>query len=202
MKPNEWVKCVKFPCQDVNHETYVVPGIEVDPDQISLVVISEAVPTDASDYYYAGMDAAYQQTTLHAFQAAGAKVASFEEIRGLGIYFTSAVKCGKIRYGIRAGTIKECSNLLEAELETFANVKAYLLMGDVAIKSVNAIARRAGIGRVIPAGSTYKIRGKEYFFRGARAFPSYLHVGPSYGIEKSKQRMIAEDIGKALSLIT
>jgi len=74
-------------------------------------------------------------------------------------------------------------------------------MGDVAIKSINAVARRAGIGRVIPAGSTYKIRGGEYTFREARALPSYLHVGPSYGIEKSKQRMIAEDIGKALSLI-
>jgi hypothetical protein len=201
MKPNEWVKCVEFPCQDVNHETYLVPGIEVDPDQISLVVISEAVPTQASDYYYAGMDASYPQTTLHAFQAAGAKLTSFQEIRDLGIYFTSAVKCSKTGYGIRAGTIKECSNLLEKEIEAFTKVKAYLLMGDVAIKSINAIAKRAGIGRVIPAGSTYKIRGGEYTFREARALPSYLHVGPSYGIEKSKQRMIAEDIGKALSLI-
>jgi hypothetical protein len=74
-------------------------------------------------------------------------------------------------------------------------------MGDVAIKAVNYIAKRAGEGRVIPAGSTYKIRGQEYSFRGARAFPSYLHVGPSFGIEKSKQRMIAEDISAALELV-
>ncbi len=74
-------------------------------------------------------------------------------------------------------------------------------MGDVAIKAVNYIAKRKGAGRVIPAGSTYKIRGGEFYFGGVRTFPSYLQVGPSFGIEKSKQRMIAEDIAAALSLL-
>jgi hypothetical protein len=54
---------------------------------------------------------------------------------------------------------------------------------------------------VIPAGSTYKIRGPEYQFRGKRAFPSYLQAGPSFFIEKSKRRMIAEDIANALEVI-
>jgi hypothetical protein len=71
----------------------------------------------------------------------------------------------------------------------------------VAIKAVNALARRAGEGRVIPAGATYKIRGQEYCFRGKRAFPSYLQAGPSFFIEKSKRAMIAEDIAAALGLI-
>jgi uracil-DNA glycosylase len=110
------------------------------------------------------------------------------------------VKCGKTGYGIKAATIRECSQLLENELTLFPNVKAYLLMGDVAIKAINYIAKRAGEGRVVPAGSTYKIRGQAYSFRGARVFPSYLQVGPSFGIEKSKQRMIAEDISIALAL--
>jgi uracil-DNA glycosylase len=74
-------------------------------------------------------------------------------------------------------------------------------MGDVAIKALNAIATRAGEGKVIPTGSTYKIRGREYFFRGIRAFPSYLQAGPSFFIEKSKRRMIAEDIKSALALL-
>ena len=42
--------------------------------------------------------------------------------------------------------------------------------------------------------------GGEYVFRGARAYPSYLQAGPSFFIEKSKRRMIAEDIKAALSL--
>jgi len=198
MKPNKLVTCIEFPCEDVNHGAYIVPGIDVEPDEISLVVISEAAPAKAEDYYYAGKDASYSRTTVQAFEFAGAKVASFQDILDLGIYFTTSVKCGKTGYGIKAGTIKECSTLLEKELDCFTYVKAYLLMGDVAIKAVNYIARRAGEGRVIPAGSTYKIRGSEYFFRGARAYPSYLQVGPSFGIEKSKQRMIAEDISAAL----
>ena len=201
MKPNELVTCIEFPCEDVNHGAYIVPGMDVDPDEISIIVISEAAPSKAEDYYYAGEDASYQRTTVQAFEAAGAKVTSFREIQDLGVYFTSAVKCGKTGYGIKAGTIKECSTLLEKELDFFSNVKAYLLMGDVAIKAINYITKRAGEGRAIPAGSTYKIRGSEYFFRGARAFPSYLQVGPSFGIEKSKQRMIAEDISAALECV-
>jgi len=83
----------------------------------------------------------------------------------------------------------------------FPNVKVLMLMGDVAIRAINYIARGAGEERVIPAGSTYKIRGQEYFFRGKRAFPSYLQAGPSFFIEKSKRRMIAEDISTALRLV-
>ena len=74
-------------------------------------------------------------------------------------------------------------------------------MGDAAIKAINYVAKRAGEKRVIPAGSTYKIRGNEYFFKGRRAFPSYLQAGPSFFIEKSKRRMIAEDISEALKLL-
>ena len=119
----------------------------------------------------------------------------------MGVYLTSAVKCGKIGYGIKAGTIKECSRILEKEIALFPNIRVIMLMGDVAIKAINYIAKRAGEGRVIPAGSTYKIRGGEYFFRDIWLFPSYLQVGPSFDIEKSKRRMIAEDIGAAVSII-
>jgi uracil-DNA glycosylase len=91
--------------------------------------------------------------------------------------------------------------LLEREIDLFPNIQAYLLMGDVAIKAVNTIARRAGQARVIPAGSTYKIRGEPYYFHGARAYPSYLQAGPSFFIEKSKRKMIAEDIAAALHVV-
>jgi hypothetical protein len=40
----------------------------------------------------------------------------------------------------------------------------------------------------------------EFYFRGARAFPSYLQAGPSFFIEKSKRQMIAEDIAAALAV--
>jgi uracil-DNA glycosylase len=161
-------------------------------------MVSEAAPEDPNDYYYAGGKAAYESTTVEAFKDAGVVLDSFQEVLDLGIYLTSAVKCAKTGYGIKAATIKQCSLILEQELALFPKVESMLLMGDVAIKAINYIARRSGEPRVIPAGSTYKIRGGKFFFREMRVLPSYLQVGPSFGIEKSKRRMIAEDIRLAL----
>jgi len=200
MQANKCVGCKDFPCVGVKHECYVVPGIDIQPDEVSIVMISEAAPADPADYYYASGEPLFQQTTVQAFNDTGADVSSIQDIVDLGVYLTTAVKCGKIGYGIKAGPIKECSLILEKELALFSNVQVFMLMGDVAIKGINYIAKRAGEGRSIPAGSTYKIRGKEYFFRGRRAFPSYLQAGPSFFIEKSKRRMIAQDIAAALAL--
>lgn len=201
MRVSKCVKCEGFPCVDVDHECYVIPDVEVKPDDVSIVMISEAAPTNPGDYYYAEGNPLFEQTTVQAFNDAGVDVSSIQDILDLGVYLTTAVKCGKTGYGIKAGTIRECSRILEKELALFPDVKVFLLMGDVAIKAVNYIAKRAGEGRVIPAGSTYKIRGQEYAFRGKRAFPSYLQAGPSFFIEKSKRRMIAEDIAAALRLL-
>ena len=201
MRVNEYVKCEEFPCADVRHNCYIIPDVDVKPDNISMVMISEAAPGNLEDYYYAKGDPLFQQTTVQAFNDAGADVSSIQDILDLGVYLTTAVKCGKTGYGIKAGTIRECSLILEKELALFPDVKVFMLMGDVAIKAINYIAKRAGEERVIPAGSTYKIRGKEYFFRGKRAFPSYLQAGPSFFIEKSKRRTIAEDIACALTLV-
>jgi uracil-DNA glycosylase len=199
---NECIGCDGFPCEDVRHENFIVPPVELDPDSISILLISEAAPPDLSDYYYADGDPLFRQTTVQAFNDAGVDVSSIEDILHSGVYLTTAVKCGKTGYGIKASTIKECSLILEEEIALFPNVEALLLMGDVAIKAINYIAKRAGEGRAIPAGSTYKIRGGEFYFRGKRAFPSYTQAGPSFFIEKSKRRMIAEDIATAMNLIS
>lgn len=201
MQVSKCVGCGEFPCADVKHENYIVPDIDLNPGDISIVLISEAAPENPEDYYYAGENSLFEQTTVHAFKDAGVNVSSIRDILNMGIYLTTAVKCRKTGYGIKADTIKECSLILEKELSLFPNVKAFMLMGDVAIKAVNYIASRNGEGKVIPAGSTYKLRGKDYFFRGKRAFPSYLQAGPSFFIEKNKRKMIAEDLAAALSLI-
>jgi uracil-DNA glycosylase len=195
------VGCKDFPCADVKHGCYVVPNADVDPEKVSIILISEAAPASPADYYHAAGSPLFAQTTVQAFQDAGAKVASIQDILNLGVHLTTAVKCGKTGYGIATSTITTCSFILEQELVLFPNVKALLLMGDVAIKAVNEIARRAGQPRVIPAGSTYKIRGGDFTFQGKRALPSYLQAGPSFFIEKSKRKMIAEDIATALRLI-
>jgi len=194
--------CEEFPCVDVKHECYIVPDVEVKPEAVSLIMVSEAAPADPADYYYAKGTPLFEQTTVQAFRDAGVGVSSVQDLLDMGAYFTTAVKCGKTGYSIKAATIKECSFLLEKELALFPDVKVYMLMGDVAIRAINYIAKRRGEPRVIPAGSTYKIRNREYFFKGKRVFPSYLQAGPSFFIEKSKRRMIAEDIATALTLLS
>ena len=201
MQVNNCVRCETFPCIDVKHECYIVPDVDVKPELVSLMMISETAPADSSDYYYAKKNPLFQQTTVQAFKNAGADVSSIWDLLDLGVYFTTAVKCGKIGYGIKSGTIKECSHILEKEIALFSDVKVFMLMGAVAIKAINYISKRSGEGRVIPAGSTYKIRNQEYFFQGKRVFPSYLQAGPSFFIERSKRRMITEDISIALSLL-
>jgi uracil-DNA glycosylase len=201
MRVSQCLECRDFPCADVKHACFVVPPVDVQADSISAVMISEAAPENPDDYFYAKGDPLFQKTTVLAFNDAGAKVLSTKDIVERGVYLTTAVKCAKTGYGIETSTVKQCSLLLERELALFPKVKALLLMGDVAIKALNAIAQRAGEKRVIPAGSTYKLRGQKYFFRGMRVFPSYLQAGPSFFIEKGKRRMIAEDIAAALKLV-
>ena len=200
MKLTNYVECIDFPCGEAKQESYLVPDIEVNADKIKIMLISETAPNNPRDGYYGSCEALYARTTLLAFQEAGVKVSNIQELLGMGVYLTTAVKCGKYDYAVATSTITHCSTLLEREIALFPNVKAYLLMGDVAIKAFNNVAKRLGEPRVIPAGSTYKIRGGQFAYRGRRVFPSYLQAGPSFGIEKSKVRMIAEDISAAVRI--
>jgi uracil-DNA glycosylase len=200
LNPASIIQCAGFPCLDTRRESYIIPGVDIDPIRVSILLISEAAPESTADYYYSGVNALFAQTTLLAFQDAGAKVNSIQDILEMGIYLTTAVKCGKTGYGISTPTIQQCSHLLEKEIALFPNIKVYLLMGDVAIKAMNMIAKRNGEPRVIPAGPTYKIRDGEFTFRGARALPSYVQAGPAFFVEKVKRKMIAEDIKRALAI--
>jgi uracil-DNA glycosylase len=201
MRVNEKLSCIGSPCADVNHTVRIFPTIVIKPEAVKVVMISEAAPPEPQGYYYDGSDSLFAQTTVAAFNDAGVAVKTIDELVDMGFYFTTAVKCGKTGYGIETATIKECSLLLEKELALFPNVKIYMLMGDVAIRALNYIAGRVGLPRVIPAGSTYKIRGGEFYHGKIRVFPSYLQAGPSFYIEKSKRRMIAEDIAAAVRLL-
>ncbi|MDY6892928.1 MAG: uracil-DNA glycosylase family protein [Chloroflexota bacterium] len=201
MNIDDHVRCIDFPCQDVVKECYQIPDVAIDPSGITMVMISEVSPLDPQEYFYAPNNPFYLQTTLQSFNDAGLNPSSITDILDLGIYITTAVKCGKAGYSISSDTISNCSGLLERELELFPNIKVIMLMGDVAIKSMNLIARRQLGDRVIPAGSTYKIRKNPYYYKNTRVFPSYIITGKNFLIEKSKRSMIAEDIGEAIKLL-
>jgi uracil-DNA glycosylase len=201
MKASEQISCATSPCLDVDKTKYIIPHVEIKPETIQMIVISEAAPKDLSDYYYAGKDSLFERTTLQAFKDAGIQAESLDELVEKGVYFTTAIKCGKKGYTVKAATLKNCSLHLEKELALFPNVKAIMLMGDFAIKALNYIAKRRLGKKAIPSGSTYKIKGKEYLYGDIRVFPSYLQAGPAYFIEQSKRRMIKGDLEQAVKLL-
>ena len=201
MRTVDHLCCQDFPCLDTLRSSYYIPAVDVDPAKVTILLISEACPVKLSDHYYAGPEALFTRTTVLAFQDAGKEVETIQDVLDLGVYLTTAVKCGKTTAGIARATIEKCSHLLEKEIALFPNIRVFLLMGDVAIKAINTIAKHRGEPRVIPTGSTYKIRGGEFYFHGARAFPSYVQAGAAFFVEKSKRRMIAEDLHSALALV-
>lgn len=201
MKITDKIKCPDFACADIDKNSYLIPPAEIDPAKIKVLMITEAPPNDKADYFYAAGNPFYLQTTLQAFNDAGAKVTSIKDILGLGVYITTAVKCGKTQYAISPATMKNCSKLLEKEITLFPDVKVFMLMGDVAIKMMNDIWKQKTGKKVIPAGSTYKIRGQPYYFEDKRVLPSYTPAGKNFLIEKSKRRMVAEDIREALKFV-
>jgi hypothetical protein len=77
-----------------------------------------------------------------------------------------------------------------------------MLMGDFAIKAMNYIWKRKFDERIIPTGSTYKLRNGIYQSNGIRFFPSYTQTGDSFGLEKSKVEMIKKDVAEAMKIIT
>jgi len=174
----------------------------IEPGRVQIVMVCEALPENEEDYFYASSpDSLYVTNTLEAFNNAGIKVRNVDDIIKRGVYLTVAVKEPRKGLVVPRDVIERHSHSLEEELTMFPNTKAILLMGDAAIKALNLISRRTIGTTVIPAGSTYKIRGGEFHFGSIRVFPSYLPTGKNFLIEKSKRRMVAEDIKNAFKLV-
>jgi uracil-DNA glycosylase len=174
---------------------------KIKPGRVKIIMICEGLPENDEDYFYSSSSSLYVVNTIAAFNDAGIEVAEVDDIVRKGVYLTVAVKATRTGTTIPSAVIKEHSYALEEELNAFPNVRAMLLMGDAAIKALNFISKRATGKRAIPAGSTYKIRKEEFYYGDIRVFPSYLQTGRNFLIEKSKQRMVAEDIRNAFELV-
>lgn len=187
-------------CQDENDFRF--SNVQVDTDKIKCIMINEVPPADPEDDFYSEADdPEYMKTTRDLFNNAGVSVKNIHEILDLGIYITAAVKVPKQEYEVSKETIIQSIPLLEKEIELFPNLKAIMLMGDVAKKAFNEISKKKTTKRVIPAGSTYKIRAGEYYFGDIRVFPSYIMTGGNISIEKSKRSMIQDDIRRMIQII-
>jgi len=174
----------------------------VNPDFIRVIMINEIVPYDpADDFYGDNTPPAYLTTTLPLFSKAGFEAASIHDIIKAGVYITNAVKIPKENTAIPRESIENAVPLLEYEFSLFPNLKVIMLMGDVAKKAFNMIAKKKNGRNPVPAVSTYKLRNSELSYEGMRIFPSYIMTGGNILIEKSKVRMASEDIEEMLKII-
>ncbi len=189
-----------FSCSDVVTKKYF-QEIPAKKDGIKLILISEALPQKSEDYFDGNGEPQFLKNTNTIFNSLGYNYQSYNDYLNNGIYLTTAIKCIKKDYLVSSETLKNCSLNLEKELDEFINKRVIMLMGDFAIKTMNYIWKRKFNERIIPAGSTYKIRNGVYESHGIRFFPSYTQTGESFGLEKSKVAMIKEDVEKAMKIL-
>ncbi|MDV0445002.1 hypothetical protein MmiAt1_05540 [Methanimicrococcus sp. At1] len=187
-----------------NPETLILPDVIVSPEKIKVMMINEVSPKNAADDFYGkgdGKTPDYLKSAQALFDSAGIRIETAKDLLNMGIYVTNAVKTPKSEYAIETKTIMEHVPILEAEFHLFPNLKAVMLMGDVAKKAFNAIAKKETKKNVIPTGSTYKLRHEEFYYGDIRVFPSYIMTGGNILIEKSKADMIAADLRRMKLLL-
>ncbi|MGO3604503.1 MAG: uracil-DNA glycosylase family protein [Enterococcus malodoratus] len=176
--------------------------ITIDPASIKAIMINEVVPAYPENDFYGSEDATYLETTIPLFQKAGIEVTTVQEILDQGIYLTNAIKMPKTESTVDNASIEKSLPYLEKELSLFPNVQVIMLMGDVAKKCFNRIAKKATKKNAVPAISTYKIRKSEIFYQDIRIMPSYIMTGKNILIEKSKVQMASEDLATMFRIIT
>ena len=180
-----------------------LPAAVLEPSKIRAVMINEAVPANPEDDFYgSNTPPEYMKTTALLFRKAGVEIASAGDLLNMGIYLTNAVKEPKTAYAVEPAAIEAGIPILSRELELFPNLRVIMLMGDVAKKAFNSIAKQRTGKNVIPSGATYKLRCGEFYFGTIRVFPSYIMTGGNLLIEKSKVEMASEDIRRMLALIS
>ena len=176
--------------------------IDIDPADIRAIMINEVVPADPAQDFYGSSGEQYLSTTIPLFQKAGLPVEGMGDILRMGVYITNAAKTPKTEYAVEKSSMEESLPWLEQELSLFPNVKVIMLMGDVAKKMFNQIARKTTKRNVIPSGATYKLRTTPYYYGDIRVMPSYIMTGGNILIEKAKVTMAAEDIAAMAEIIT
>jgi uracil-DNA glycosylase len=181
------------------------PDCAPDPAQIRVMMINEVVPKNPEDWFYSKTaDPENRRNALGLFASAGFPVQSMEDILGMGIYITAAMKTPKASAIPDPAVMHAHLPLLAAELALFPNLKLVMLMGDVAVKMLNQIAK-AQTGKnacpVGPAGRRRHWGGEAFLWGGIRVMPSYIMTGKNLLIEPFKRDTIAEDIRRMMAAL-
>jgi uracil-DNA glycosylase len=188
-------------------EAMQFPDCEVEPGGVNVMMINEVVPRNPDDWFYSeAPDPENRRTALGLFEGADISVKNMRDILDLGIYITAALKTPKDGYTADPATLTAQLPLLEAELALFPNLKLIMLMGDVAAKAVNTLAKeKMGTKKnVCPTGSAGRRRhwnNEEFYWDGLRLFPSYIMTGKNLLIEPFKRDPIISDIRRMTEFV-
>ena len=186
-------------------DTLQYPDCELDPAKIKVIMINEVVPKNPDDWFYGeAPDPENRRNALGLFEGAGVPVKSMNDILDIGIYITAALKTPKEGYTADPEVVKAQLPLLEAEIALFPNLKLIMLMGDVAIKMVNMIAKSNTKKNACQSGAAGRRRhwaNEKFYWGGVRVFPSYIMTGKNLLIEPFKRDTIIEDIKKMMEFV-
>ena len=181
------------------------PDCHLDPKNIKVIMINEVVPKNPDDWFYSETnDPENRRNALGLFEGAGVTFKSMNDILDLGVYITAALKTPKEGYTADPEIMKAQLPLLEAEIALFRNLKLIMLMGDVAIKMVNMIAKAKTKKNVCPTGAAGRRRhwaNEEFYWDDIRVFPSYIMTGKNLLIEPFKRDTIMGDIRRMMEVI-
>ena len=187
-------------------ESMQFPDCELDPQRIQVVMINEVVPKNPDDWFYSEtIDPENRRNALGLFEGAGVPVKCMRDILDLGIYITAALKTPKEGYTADPAVIEAQLPLLEAELALFPNLKLIMLMGDVATKMVNMIAKAKTKKNACMSGAAGRRRhwdNHEFYWGDIRVFPSYIMTGKNLLIEPFKRDTIVDDIRRMMAVIS
>lgn len=177
---------------------YVAAGrnFQFQPETIRVLMVTDAYPEDdRSHYVHSDPCTVAWQNTQRIFAEAGVGVSSFQGLLDRGVLMEPClefVKPARISpWHIRSGAVR-----IAEWIGGLPNLRAVALMGDVAIRCFNEMARpRLASGRrLIPADYTYRVRGDQYLLGPLQIFPTYLHTCESFNGERAKQRALAADM--------
>ena len=173
--------------------------VEVISENIHTVFVNETVPIHLQDDFYGDEYGEYATSIHYLFQDTPLANLTPKQLLKQGIYITNVLKNPKTQSQISTEDLRLYASVLQEELSWFVNCQHLFLMGDVAIRAYTIINRMQGKKRIIPAGSTYKLRKQPFWDGEMRIVPSYIMTGKNLQIEKSKVTMIREDINSVLN---
>lgn len=174
------------------------------PGRVKVLLLTDAYPGDPAEHYVHQRDGTLPwENTRRIFGEAGIDLSSFQDLLDHGVMQEVCLDIPRPDK-ITADTYTTALPRLEQLFTDLPALRAVGLMGDVAIRAFNLWYRKETGSRrgLIPSIPTYRIHGQAFVWRDLHVFPTYLHTGGSFLIERSKQRMVAETVARLVSFLS